>query len=80
MHDRLDKEVPWEHGETFARAWPGARLVTTVGLGHRRILDDAAVVRASVAFIAGSDGLAAANAAGLDGGRRPARVAAEIRP
>jgi pimeloyl-ACP methyl ester carboxylesterase len=79
FHDRLDKEVPWVHG-AYARTWPGARLVTTVGLGHRRILDDEAVIRASVAFIDGGDGLAAANSAGLGDDGQPAGAAREDRP
>ena len=31
-------------GRAIAEAWPGARLHTTTGLGHRRILRDAATV------------------------------------
>jgi hypothetical protein len=31
--------------------WPGARLVSTEGLGHRRILRDAEVIAAAVAFV-----------------------------
>lgn len=43
VHDRDDREVPHGDGVAAAESWPGARLVTTVGLGHRRILDDAHV-------------------------------------
>lgn len=52
IHDEDDKEVPWAHGEAVARAWPGAELVTTSGLGHRRVLRDAAVQARTVAFLA----------------------------
>jgi pimeloyl-ACP methyl ester carboxylesterase len=44
VHDREDAEVPWTEGAAIAAAWPGAELVTTHRLGHRRILRDAAVV------------------------------------
>jgi pimeloyl-ACP methyl ester carboxylesterase len=52
VHDRLDREVPWSDGVAIAAAWPGARLVTTDGLGHRRILRDAAVAAEVAAFLA----------------------------
>jgi hypothetical protein len=32
-------------------AWPSAELVTTVGLGHRRILDDPAVIARVVSHL-----------------------------
>ncbi len=51
LHDRDDKDVPFGHAEEIARAWPGARLVLTDGLGHRAILRDPAVVRRAVAFL-----------------------------
>ena len=55
IHDRGDDEVPWSDGAAIAAAWPGARLVTTEGLGHRRILKDARVVDAAVRFVGGVD-------------------------
>lgn len=51
IHDRADKVVPWKQGEQLARHWAGARLISTEGLGHRRILADDAVARAAVDFI-----------------------------
>ncbi len=54
VHDRGDREVPFEDGAAIAEAWPGARLHATDGLGHRRILRDGAVVEAVVAFLAGA--------------------------
>lgn len=51
VHDRGDREVPWEEGRDLAGAWPGALLKTTEGLGHHRILADEAVVAFSVAFL-----------------------------
>jgi pimeloyl-ACP methyl ester carboxylesterase len=52
IHDRGDAEVPWQHGRVITRAWPGAALLLTDGLGHRRILRDRDVVAAAVAFLA----------------------------
>jgi pimeloyl-ACP methyl ester carboxylesterase len=52
-HDRGDVEIPWQDGTVVAHAWGGpAELLTTDGLGHRRILRDPGVVGAAVAFIA----------------------------
>jgi pimeloyl-ACP methyl ester carboxylesterase len=51
VHDRGDAEVPWQHGAAIAEAWPGAAVVETDGLGHRRILRAPAVVAAAVAFL-----------------------------
>jgi len=66
IHDRDDKAVPWTQGAHVARAWPGARLLSTDGLGHGRILRDESVNRAAADFIAGRSGVA--------------NVAAELRP
>jgi hypothetical protein len=55
FHDRDDAEVPWSDGAAIAGAWPGARLVTTDGLGHRRILRDERVVSQAVAFVRGEE-------------------------
>lgn len=56
IHDSDDREVPIAHGEHYAAHWPGARLLRTRGLGHRRILGDAAVVAAATAFAAARPG------------------------
>jgi pimeloyl-ACP methyl ester carboxylesterase len=53
VHDLEDAEVPWAEGERYARYWPHSRLLTTRGLGHRRILDDARVIAAGLAFLRG---------------------------
>jgi len=50
-HDRDDATVPWLDGATIADAWPGARLLTTSGLGHRGVIRDAAVVKEVVRFV-----------------------------
>jgi pimeloyl-ACP methyl ester carboxylesterase len=52
FHDLEDPEVPFDHGEAIARAWPGARLEPLAGMGHRRMLRDAGVIDAVTEFIA----------------------------
>ncbi|MGD9862155.1 MAG: alpha/beta fold hydrolase [Pseudodonghicola sp.] len=51
VHDRADRMIRFEDGQRIARAWPGAELMATQGLGHTRILRDAGVVEAAVRFI-----------------------------
>lgn len=58
IHDRGDAIVPWRHGLRVARAWPGARLLSTRDLGHGRILRDEAVTQAAADFIAGRSSVA----------------------
>jgi pimeloyl-ACP methyl ester carboxylesterase len=52
IHDAEDAEVAWSDGEAIARAWPGAELVTTRGLGHIRIVHDPEVIARAVEFLA----------------------------
>lgn len=51
LHDRNDRDVSFNEGEALAAAWPSAELVLTSGLGHRRILRDADVVRRAIDFV-----------------------------
>jgi pimeloyl-ACP methyl ester carboxylesterase len=51
FHDAQDLEVPISNGEAIAAAWPGATLVRTEGLGHKRIVHDEAVVARAVRFV-----------------------------
>jgi len=53
VHDLEDREVPWADGECFARAWPDARLLSTTGLGHNRVVDDAGVIAETMRFLQG---------------------------
>jgi len=53
IHDIADREVPWSEGERYARYWPEARLLSTTGLGHNRILGDTAVIGAVLDFLRG---------------------------
>jgi pimeloyl-ACP methyl ester carboxylesterase len=51
FHDRSDREVPFEESNAIAQAWPGARLVETSGLGHKRILRNESVIQQTVDFM-----------------------------
>jgi pimeloyl-ACP methyl ester carboxylesterase len=53
VHDAADREIPRSDSEVIAKAWPDARLITTTGLGHRRILRDPGVVTEVAAFVTG---------------------------
>lgn len=53
VHDLEDREVPYAHLHDLRRARPDASLVTTRGLGHRRIVRDAEVIARSVSFMLG---------------------------
>ncbi|AXK72813.1 alpha/beta fold hydrolase [Lysobacter sp. TY2-98] len=53
VHDVADPVVPWDEGERYARYWPRARLLSTQGLGHSRVLSDPGVINAGVRFLRG---------------------------
>lgn len=53
IHDRDDRIVPWTQGARVAGLWPKARLLSTDGLGHGRILADEGVARAAAEFVSG---------------------------
>jgi pimeloyl-ACP methyl ester carboxylesterase len=55
VHDLDDTDVPWGEGERYAQYCTGARLYTTQGLGHRRVLDAPEVIDAALAFVRGDD-------------------------
>lgn len=52
VHDRRDTVNPFGDGQAYAFAVRGAQLMATEGLGHRALLEDAAVVAQVVAFAA----------------------------
>jgi TAP-like protein len=54
VHDRQDAETGWPDSAAIAQSWPDTRLVTTTGLGHRRILRAPAVVAEVTGFVAGA--------------------------
>jgi pimeloyl-ACP methyl ester carboxylesterase len=52
IHDRDDQEVPFDHALAIWSANPTAEFLATRGLGHRRILKDAAVIERITSFAA----------------------------
>jgi pimeloyl-ACP methyl ester carboxylesterase len=52
FHDSDDQQVDPADAEMLAGAWRGARLVTTAGLGHDRLVRSPEVVAQAVAFLA----------------------------
>lgn len=51
IHDREDGQVAYANAERIVAAWPGSRLLTTEGRGHRRILFAPEVLQATVDFL-----------------------------
>ncbi|MDB4938976.1 MAG: hypothetical protein JWP87_5948 [Labilithrix sp.] len=51
VHDVGDKMVPFDDGESIARAAPAGRLVSTKGLGHHRVLRAQEVLDVVVPFV-----------------------------
>ncbi len=52
LHDPDDREVPFAHGASVARAWPRSQLVPLPGLGHHRVLRDPTVIACAADFAA----------------------------
>jgi pimeloyl-ACP methyl ester carboxylesterase len=52
IHDRFDREVPYSHSHALRSVGRHIEALPTVGLGHRRTLSDAGVIKASVAYFA----------------------------
>jgi len=73
VHDRADREVDFSSAEALSRAWPGARLHATSGLGHRRILRDPAAVGEVVRFVVDRLPRCACGRLAAGAGRGPAR-------
>ncbi len=51
VHDPEDKDVPFSNAEEIVQHWKKARLVTLVGVGHRKILKSSDFVRAVCDFV-----------------------------
>lgn len=51
IHDPMDQEVPWSHGEAIARAWPGSVLRSPQDVGHFQILKDPGLLSQAVEFV-----------------------------
>ncbi|MEU4602800.1 alpha/beta fold hydrolase [Kribbella sp. NPDC023972] len=52
VHDRSDPETSYQGSVDVLAHWPGARLETSEGLGHRRVLRDPDLVKKAVVFLA----------------------------
>lgn len=76
VHDAGDRETPLAGGMAIARAWPGAEVVITEGLGHRRLLRDPEVVERVARFVAA--GLPAAARCVTPGCERAAEPASTV--
>lgn len=50
IHDQDDIEVTIDNAQVICEKYPQARLITTHGLGHTRILKDENVIKACLAF------------------------------
>ncbi len=53
IHDVADNEVSWNAGAQYAMLAPNARMLSTTGLGHHRVLNDESTIRAAFAHILG---------------------------
>jgi pimeloyl-ACP methyl ester carboxylesterase len=54
IHDVADNEVSWNAGVQYAMLAPNARMLSTTGLGHHRVLNDAQTMHAALAHISGA--------------------------
>lgn len=59
VHDRDDRLAPYGATAAHVRGWPAARLVTTEGLGHHRVLRDPVVATAVAVHLATRAGVPA---------------------
>jgi pimeloyl-ACP methyl ester carboxylesterase len=55
VHDRGDRQTPYAESVRLVEGLPDARMITTQGLGHRRLLTDPAVVGSVASFVAGAE-------------------------
>jgi pimeloyl-ACP methyl ester carboxylesterase len=55
VHDRGDRQTPYAESVRLVERLPDARMVTTHGLGHRRVLSDMRVVDAVTSFVSGAE-------------------------
>ncbi len=51
IHDLQDAVIPYSEAAALAMAWPGVRMMTTTGKGHRDILSAPDVIQAIVEFV-----------------------------
>lgn len=55
VHDRGDRQTSYDESVRLVDDLPDARMITTQGLGHRRLLADPQVVAAVTSFVAGAE-------------------------
>ncbi|MDF2748081.1 MAG: hypothetical protein K0S98_2368, partial [Propionibacteriaceae bacterium] len=56
-HDTADRYLPYRDSVSLVEQWPGdAKLLTTEGLGHNRLLRDPGAIAAIVDFVGNDDG------------------------
>lgn len=53
VHDRGDRESPFEDGAALVASWPHAKMLATEKMGHTRALRDPNVVQQAIAFVSG---------------------------
>lgn len=51
IHDKEDVDVPIRHAHSLHSAWPESEIIISKGNGHRRILNDKAIIEKIMAFI-----------------------------
>lgn len=51
IHDTDDDDVQYSEALQTHQNWPGSRLITTTGLGHRRVLKDKNVIKKIIRFL-----------------------------
>ena len=54
VHDLKDRKVPFRDRDAILKAWRGAKIIRTRGLGHHKILKDPGVAGQAVRFLAGA--------------------------
>jgi pimeloyl-ACP methyl ester carboxylesterase len=69
VHDEDDQDVRWEEGLAVAEAWSRSRLLTTRGMGHRRLLGNGDVLSEMLSFIQASRDVTDVSRASGTGGR-----------
>jgi len=53
VHDEGDETVRYADGTAIAAAWPGSRLISTTGLGHRGVTHAPSVLQPAIQFVTG---------------------------
>lgn len=51
FHDKYDSTIPYEDGILIEQKWLNSKFISTIGLGHHRILRDETVISESIDFL-----------------------------